>query len=389
MKIPSLRTQFILFSILFIFFTGSIFRYFVLNSFDELDEKMTNKSTSEEIRNLIINYSDNIEDSLKNSIENQGRKILNYEKQKELAFSFFKRDIIWYSGILLFSLVFIWSIFLLIIANMITQPINQLLNATNELAQGNTNLKIKNYPFSPINPLIISFNNMIKDLELSRKQLIKAEKELLWKEMARVLAHEIKNPITTIKLTLDRLKRKYDEKSNLIEIFIPSYNVINEEIVNLNRLASEFSQFAKLPKSKFEITNLSEFINKIKTGYLEELNINFNDNNEYLVQMDSMQMRQVFNNLIKNSIEAKATQIKIEINNENDKIKLSLSDNGMGIEKEQLLTIFEPYFTLKRSGTGLGLAIVKQIIEQHNAEILVESEIGIGTTFHIYFNKIK
>jgi len=321
-------------------------------------------------------------------IQKDGREILDIEKQKQLAISFYKRDVIRYSGFLFFFLFVFMGLILIFITFLITRPLNELMNATIFLSKGQIDVKIKNYPFSPVNPLVNSFNKMIEDLELSKQQLIKAEKELLWKEMARTLAHEIKNPITPIKLTLDRMKSKFDQKSNLLDIFIPSYHVINEEITNLNRLATEFSQFARLPKSVLKPTNVIELIYDIKVGYEGKLNFNFkNIENEIILNCDSFQFRQVFNNLFKNALEANAKQIKINLLKENNLTKISISDYSKGISKSQIDSIFEPYFTLKRNGTGLGLAIIQQIIEQHQSEIKVESKEGNGTTFHILFKE--
>ena len=387
MKIPSIRTQFLFFSILFLFFTAVIYRVFVVDSINDLDFKLNKMDSTDEIRDLIFHYSSGMNDSLKNQIQNDGRKILDKEKQKQLAFSFYKRDLIRYSGFLLIALL---GILLFFITYLITKPLDNLMRATILLARGKETLNIKKFPFSPINPLIISFNKMVNDLELSKNQLIKAEKELLWKEMARALAHEIKTPITPIKLTLDRMKSEFDNKSNLMDIFVPSYNVINEEISNLNRLATEFSQFARLPKSNIKQINILDLINDIKIGYLGTLNIDIQCAGEdVILSIDSFQFRQVFNNLFKNSLEANADHIQINIELENSATIISLSDNGNGINKSQLRSVFEPYFTLKRKGTGLGLAIIKQIIDQHNAEIKVESTEGIGTIFYILFKETK
>jgi two-component system, NtrC family, nitrogen regulation sensor histidine kinase NtrY len=391
MKIPSLRTQFILLSILLILFTSIIYRIFIIESVNELDVKLKKLTTSIELRNYILKYTSILPDSITKKLQNDGRKILDIEKQRGLAITFFKRDIARYSGYILFFIVFMFGGFSFFVITMITQPLNELMNATQRLANGETKFTLKSYSLSPIQPLIKSFNHMIKEIELSKIKLIKAEKELLWKEMAKALAHEIKNPLTPIQLTLDRMKNKFDDKpNNILDIFLPSYSVIKDEILNLNKLANEFSQFDRLPQSNFKQTDIIELISDITKGYYAQLNFNIITLKQMKnLKLDSLQMRQVFTNLFKNAIEAEAENIDIKIINTSKGVNLSIIDDGIGIDIEHQKSIFEPYFTLKKQGTGLGLAIIKQIINQHNAQISFDSKIGGGTSFHILFKSGK
>lgn len=384
-KIPSLRTQFILLSFLLILFTSIIYRIFIIDSVDELDNKLLKLNNSIELRNYILKYTSILPDSITKNLQDDGRKILDVEKQRELAITFFKRDIERYSGYILFFIVFLFGGFSFFVITMITQPLNELMNATRRLATGKTNFTLKSYSLSPIQPLILSFNQMVAKLELSKIKLIEAEKELLWKEMAKALAHEIKNPLTPIQLTLDRMKNKYDDKpKKILDIFLPSYSVIKDEIFNLNKLATEFSQFARLPHSNFKSTNIIDLISEICNGYHEQLNIKIIVSKQIeIIKLDSLQMRQVFTNLLKNAIEAKAKNIEINIINTSKGINLSIIDDGIGIDFKHQKSIFEPYFSLKKQGTGLGLAITKQIINQHNGKISIDSKIGKGTRFQI------
>jgi hypothetical protein len=143
MKIPSIRTQFLFFSILFLFFTAVIYRVFVVDSINDLDFKLNKMDSTDEIRDLIFHYSSGMNDSLKNQIQNDGRKILDKEKQKQLAFSFYKRDLIRYSGFLLFFLIALLGILLFFITYLITKPLDNLMRATILLARGKETLNIK------------------------------------------------------------------------------------------------------------------------------------------------------------------------------------------------------------------------------------------------------
>jgi nitrogen fixation/metabolism regulation signal transduction histidine kinase len=234
---------------------------------------------------------------------------------------------------------------------------------------------------------------MANELLSNRKKLIQAEKDAAWRDMARVLAHEIKNPLTPMRLSLERLEMKYALKSKDIDdVFTSVTKVIHEEIDNLQSFSSEFSQFAKLPEAVMKHYDINSQIVDICTPYQNEIDIKlYLDNSLPEIYADKVQLKQVFENLIQNGINASTSNCKIEIvtNYTKSDIQISIKDNGKGIEEKDLNEIFKPYFTKSSGGTGLGLAIVRRIVENHNGTISVESEVNKGTTFTFSFPIVK
>jgi len=234
---------------------------------------------------------------------------------------------------------------------------------------------------------------MAGELESNREKLIQAEKEVIWREMARVMAHEIKNPLTPIRLALERLERKRKSgESEFQNIFQSATSVIHEEIDNLQSLASEFSEFARLPEARISPHNLSEQLNEVIVPYRNQADFQMDLSDDLPpFYADRVQMKQVFVNLIQNAIQSSVNDCAISISTSIDdsKIKISISDNGSGISSEDMKRIFEPYFSKREKGTGLGLAIVKRIVEQHDGTIDLESQVGIGTTFTLTFPNLE
>jgi two-component system nitrogen regulation sensor histidine kinase NtrY len=232
-----------------------------------------------------------------------------------------------------------------------------------------------------------SFNLMINQLKTQQEKLLITERHEAWENLARKLAHEIKNPLTPIQLTIDRLQNKYlemissDEKKNFNEYL----KIIIKQIKQIENLVNEFSDFARMPKPILKNNNLVLIINeniKLLKELENNIEINFNHNkNEIIFNSDNEQLSRVFFNLIKNSIESIqekylnntnfVRKIDIEINDKNDYIEFIIIDNGkgFGILTRNIKNILNPYFTTKEKGTGLGLAIVNKIINDHNGSI--------------------
>jgi len=228
---------------------------------------------------------------------------------------------------------------------------------------------------------------MIDKLKTQQEKLIINERHEAWSNLARKLAHEIKNPLTPIQLTIDRMKTKYSNQVNENEKknFDENLKIINNQIKQIGNLVNEFSDFARMPKPILKENNLIQIINE-NVKLLKELDktidINFNKNKEEIfLNSDREQMARVFFNLIKNSIESIQQRaendsnlekiITIEVNEENNHITISLIDNGIGfgIFAANIKDILNPYFTTKKNGTGLGLSIVSKIINDHNGKI--------------------
>ncbi|MFC1536125.1 PAS domain-containing sensor histidine kinase, partial [Candidatus Neomarinimicrobiota bacterium] len=264
-----------------------------------------------------------------------------------------------------------------------------LQDATLQLAQGDLAVIVKESRFSPLNDLIVSFNDMSHELLSNRKKLIQAEKDAAWRDMARILAHEIKNPLTPIRLSLERLEIKYTTKSkDLDAVFSNVTKVIHEEIDNLQTFASEFSKFARLPEADLKHYDLNKQISEICSPYQTEVMVQLKlDGKLPLLFADKIQVKQVLENLIQNSLNAARDDFILTINTDftDSNIKITIQDNGHGINEQDIDEIFNPYFTKSQGGTGLGLAIVKRIIENHGGSINVNSQIDVGTTFNLSF----
>ena len=229
---------------------------------------------------------------------------------------------------------------------------------------------------------------MIDKLKKQQDKLLLSERHLAWESVARKLAHEIKNPLTPIQLSIDRIKEKYLNQINDKDKNFSEYlNTITKQIRDIELLVNEFSDFARMPKPVFKKIDLSKLISRsIDLHKLSEKNINFNlvsKKNRTEINVDEEQLNRVFINLIKNSIESIKEKIiknvdfkgkiNIDIKEDNTYIFVKITDNGIGFGKVNKTKMLTPYFTTKKNGTGLGLAIVTKIINDHNGSISFNS----------------
>jgi signal transduction histidine kinase len=259
------------------------------------------------------------------------------------------------------------------------------------LLKRNEKIFLKNAT-TEIDSLVNSYNTMIDDLEVSASKLAKSERESAWQEMARQVAHEIKNPLTPMRLTVQSFQQNYNYKDpkNIKKINDLS-NTLIQQIDTMNQVATAFSDFASLPKAKVEKCNLVE-ITKQAISLFKEFNISFEYNSDEIIhQFDKNQWTRVITNLIKNSIQSiqenVKPKIKIEINSNNKFTLIEIIDNGHGISKELGDKVFEPKFTTKTSGMGLGLGIVKNILDSNKGKIFFKPNSKKGTTFKIELKK--
>ena len=268
------------------------------------------------------------------------------------------------------------------------RSINNLILASTSIGQGNFDAKVPEVKTDKdLETLNKNFNLMIDRLKSQQEKLIINERHEAWGSLARKLAHEIKNPLTPIQLTIDRLKNKYSNnlKENDSKNFKENLKIINNQIKQIEKLVNEFSDFARMPKPIFRENNLVDLINdniKLLKELDKSIYITFNMNSEkILLASDKEQISRVFLNLIKNSIESinQRSQnnsnfnkkITIELTQDDSHINATIKDNGVGFSelKNNIKDILNPYFTTKKNGTGLGLSIVNKIVNDHNGKI--------------------
>ncbi|MDC0215555.1 ATP-binding protein [Candidatus Pelagibacter sp.] len=283
------------------------------------------------------------------------------------------------------------------------RSINNLILASSNIGKGYLDTKVPEIKTDQeLETLNKNFNLMIDRLKSQQEKLLLTERHEAWENVARKLAHEIKNPLTPIQLTIDRLKNKYDKSFNLDEKenFNNYLKIILKQINQIENLVNEFSDFARMPKPTFQRNNIVDLI-KNNISLLSEIDetiaINFNlINSELFIKCDSEQISRVFLNLIKNAIESiqektlKNTEftkiIDIVIIEKSDYIIINITDNGTGFSSTNIKNIIKPYFTTKSKGTGLGLSIVNKIINDHNGSIKLESN-NIGAKIEIILPK--
>lgn len=387
LKMPSFRFQIIILVSLVTLVASLLMRSFFISNITSYQDQITELSTKDKVRDIYKTYSHTIDSSSVDGFNQEVESVLRDLQKIEIAGDFYSRDIKRYSiGIVILMVILTGSVFLLLFM-MITRPLARLLDATEQLKSGDFEIHVRESAFSPLNDLILAFNNMVSELHLSRELLIEAERQTIWQEMARAMAHEIKNPLTPIRLATQRLEMKYYEKAeDLPKVLEKSMGVINEEVDNLQALVNSFSGFAKMPEAKLESYNLNQQLRDISEQYSDDarVEIRLDDGLEYITA-DMMQMKQVLVNLIQNAIQACPGEphVILETKVVDRSCRISIKDHGQGIEAEYLTKIFEPYFTTKKKGTGLGLAIVRRIIRQHGGDIQAFSEVGEGSTFQI------
>lgn len=296
-----------------------------------------------------------------------------------------------------FLLIFLTVVFAVLLGNQLTKPLRLLQERFSEMKLGGQNTQIEYHRKDEIGGLVAAYNQMVQQLEASAEMLARSERETAWREMAKQIAHEIKNPLTPMKLSVQHLKRSWDDRVDNWDDYLERVTkTLVEQIDALSVIANEFSQFAKMPKAKREEL---DFVTKVENSialFMESGNSNIflevKDVGPLMVFLDREQLLQVFNNLINNAIQSvpqgRRPEVRICISRIEANVLLTISDNGTGIRKELQDKLFQPSFTTKTSGMGLGLAITKNIIENSEGKIWFETGSG-GTTFFVEFPLVK
>lgn len=243
--------------------------------------------------------------------------------------------------------------------------------------------------------LIDAYNNMVDKLEESALLLAQSEREQAWREMAKQVAHEIKNPLTPMRLTVQSFERKFDANDSDIKQKIKDYSeTLIQQIDTMSSVASAFSNFASMPAQQNETLNVVSVIELALEIFNEEYITFEADEKEIITLMDRTQLIRIITNLVKNAIQSipesqSDKQIFIKVKKFDELVSIQVIDNGKGIEAHNIPRIFEPKFTTKTSGMGLGLGIIKNIIENYKGTITFETEIEKGTTFTVTLPLIK
>jgi len=233
---------------------------------------------------------------------------------------------------------------------------------------------------------------MIDELEESAAMLAKNEREAAWREMAKQVAHEIKNPLTPMRLTVQSFERKFDPQDPTIEQKVKEYSdTLIQQIDTMSSIASAFSNFAQMPAQKSETLNVVKIVGLALDIFNEDYIIFPSDKENIIAKFDRTQLIRVVTNLVKNGIQAIAEdqtpKIMVNVFTEEENVVITVSDNGVGITEENKKKIFEPKFTTKTSGMGLGLGMVKNIVKTYNGNVTFTSQEGKGTVFKVTFPK--
>ena len=275
----------------------------------------------------------------------------------------------------------------------IIRPIVSLEEATRRIAEGDFSIRILSRRGDELSMLVDSFNRMVSELARTRTKMIQTEKIAAWQEIAQRLAHEIKNPLTPIRLAAERSLRKYESSSSDFDsVFRNSVKSIVGEVDNLNALLTEFREFSRLPAPSLQRVALRPIVEEVAAMYGHQARHTIATDgvpDQFTVDADPSQLKQLLVNLCKNALEAMPDGGEIRIaadvvkKGEGTFGRIQVEDTGPGIPSEHQESIFKPYVTTKRHGTGLGLAIVERIVFDHHGQIWFETQPEVGTTFYL------
>jgi nitrogen fixation/metabolism regulation signal transduction histidine kinase len=288
------------------------------------------------------------------------------------------------------------------ISARVTRPIEKLAEGAREVAAGRWEARVQVKSRDEIGQLADAFNEMTRQLAEQRERLVQTERVAAWRELARRLAHELKNPLFPLQLTVENLQRAREQSTDqreratnqFDEVFFESTATLRAELENLKMIVSRFSDFAKMPPPEFERVDINELVRSTvklfepqlapvgRPPITPELYL---DESLPRPQADTVLLRRALENLILNSLDAMPAggTLTIRTAHRPGMVRLEVTDTGQGLTPEECARLFTPYYTNKRHGTGLGLAIVQSVVSDHNGRIEVESAPGAGATFRI------
>ncbi len=291
-------------------------------------------------------------------------------------------------GILLAIIVSLW------LAARFSRPIEQLAEASHEIADGNWDVQVEPGPGAELQQLAEAFNTMTRQLIEQRERLVQTERVAAWRELARRLAHELKNPLFPLQITVENMVRAREvAPAEFDEIFKESTATLLAEISNLKTIIGRFSDFSKMPKPQLQNVSMNEMVRRVVSLHAPQLKdrrdtISLSvelDESLTEIPLDPDLFHRVVSKLVLNAIDAMPQGGKLTLRTQNlgERARLEISDTGTGLTPEERDRIFTPYYTTKQHGTGLGLAVVQSVVSDHHGTISVNSETGRGTTFII------
>ena len=281
------------------------------------------------------------------------------------------------------------------IASRVTRPLEGLAVAAQDVTAGNWNTEVKASSADEVGDLAHSFNQMTRELLQQRERLLQAERVAAWRELARRLAHELKNPLFPLQLTVENLARaRQQSPEQFDEVFRESSSTLLAEIANLKAIVSRFSEFSRMPQPRFQPVQLNELVQESARLFQSQLAAPGGPPIACRLDLDPVPkpiaadpelLHRGLSNLILNAIDAmpKGGTLTLRTRQEGDRVHIEISDTGLGLTVEERERLFTPYFTTKQPGTGLGLAIVQSIVSDHGGRITVRSKAGEGTSFCI------
>ncbi len=293
-------------------------------------------------------------------------------------------------GVILLGLILGWWI-----SARVTRPIERLAEGAREVAAGRWGARVEVRSRDEIGQLAGAFNEMTRQLAEQRERLVQTERVAAWRELARRLAHELKNPLFPLQLTVENLQRAREQTSEQFdEVFFESTATLRAELENLKAIVTRFSDFAKMPPPEFESVDVNETVRSViklvepqlsavgRPPITPELYL---DENIARPQADPTLLRRAIENLVLNSLDAMPAggTLTVRTSQQDAMVRLEVSDTGAGLTPEECARLFTPYYTSKQHGTGLGLAIVQSVVSDHGGKISVESAPGAGATFRI------
>lgn len=280
-----------------------------------------------------------------------------------------------------------------VIASHITRPVKKLADAAQEIGSGNWQVHVEPASKDEIGQLAQAFNQMTQELIAQKERLVQAERVAAWRELARRLAHELKNPLFPLQLTVENLLRAREAHTDQFdEVFRESTSTLLAEIANLKTIVGRFSDFSKMPAPQLQAVDLNEMVQSVTQLFQGQFQRE-NSRIEAVLELgpvaplsaDPELLRRVLENLVLNAIDAmpQGGRLTFRTGTADKYATLDLSDTGIGLTPEECERLFTPYYTSKQHGTGLGLAIVQSVVSDHHGSITVSSKKQEGTTFHI------